>query len=725
MNHQEDSLAKDKAQANRLINEKSPYLLQHAYNPVSWYAWSEEAFQKAKEEDKPVFLSIGYSTCHWCHVMERESFEDEYVAKIINTYFVPIKVDREERPDIDGVYMSAVQAMAGQGGWPLTVFLTPDKKPFFGGTYFPPYAKWGSPGLLDIMESIHHSFKTNRGQISESSQLLVDALTQHTANNESGQMTGEIMVKAYEEFAQVYDHRFGGFGHSPKFPSSHNLSFLLRHWLRSKDDKALKMVEHTLTAMAQGGMYDHLGGGFHRYATDQQWQIPHFEKMLYDQAILARTYLEAYQITKNKFYADVAREIFDYVLREMTDPQGGFYCAQDADSLDPDIYKGKEPSSLVHPEKKEGAFYIFKESEIKEILGQDDVAVFNFCYGIKPDGNAHTDPHGEFTGKNIIFLEKSVEEAARHFKKQTAHIEEIIKRSKEKLYRARLSRPHPHLDDKVLTDWNGLMISSLAFGARVLNEEKYQQAAQKAAEFILNKLTDKTGRLLHRYRDGTSSIPGMIEDYAFFIHGLLDLYEATFEVAYLESAINLCALMSELFWDKQNGGFNFTASDAERLIFQQKEIYDGAIPSGNSMAALGLLRLYHLTVNRSYEEKARKIFEVFAQTINRRPSAYAQMMIALDFALGPTYEIVIASVNEGLEAKDMLGEIYKGFVPNKVVLWYANTKLEEIRKFAPFVENQKPLNNKPTAYVCQNHVCQLPTTDIAQLREMLTQSKKR
>jgi len=726
-NEQQESIVPEtpkevKQASNRLIHEKSPYLLQHADNPVDWYPWGDEAFEKAKKEDKPIFLSIGYSTCHWCHVMEHESFEDPIVSSKINEYFIPIKVDREERPDIDNIYMSAVMAMTGRGGWPLTVVLTHDKKPFFGGTYFPPYAKWGSPGLMDVMESIHNTWTNNREKVFETSSQLTDMLIQRATNDaQAGPLSPDVLQNSFRQLNSSYDSAYGGFGSSPKFPTSHNLSLLLRHWKRASEPKALEIVEKTLKAMAAGGMYDHIGGGFHRYATDRQWQIPHFEKMLYDQAILSRTYLEAYQITKNEFYADITREVFDYVLRDLHHAKGGFYSAEDADSLDPDEFKNITPDPNQSHEKKEGSFYLWREAEIDELLDKVDTQVFKYHFGIKPDGNAHSDPHGEFIGKNIVFVEHNIDATATKFGKTREEIVTSLGRSKKILFDVRNQRPHSHLDDKVLVDWNGLMIASLAFGAKVLDEPKYLEAAQKATDFIIDNLVTNDGRLLHRYRDGESAIMGTIEDYAFFIHGLIELYEATFKIKYLDLARQLSDGMIELFWDEENGGFFFTADDAEKLLYRQKEIYDGAIPSGNSFAALNLVRLYHITLDAKWNKNLEQLFKTFSSDLSARPSAYAQMMIAFDYALGPSQEIVLSGAKNNDTLLQMHKSIYDYFIPNRIILHRPDSdhKVKELLSISPFVENQRALNAKATAYVCENHVCKLPVQDVAALQEIL------
>ncbi|MBI5150330.1 MAG: thioredoxin domain-containing protein [Candidatus Omnitrophica bacterium] len=694
---------------NRLIHEKSPYLLQHADNPVDWYPWGPEAFEKAKREDKPIFLSIGYSSCHWCHVMEEESFENEEVAKLINAYFVPIKVDREERPDIDQVYMPAVMAISGQGGWPLTAFLTPDQKPFWGGTYFPPYAKWGAPGLVDVLTSIHEAWQNNPSRLVQSSLTLTAMLQVRTPQKEQQEVAVEsILSKGFEQFSAMYDPSFGGFGTAPKFPSSHNLSFLLRYAKRVPDKMALTMATHTLKQMANGGIYDHLGGGFHRYSTDQVWQTPHFEKMLYDQAMLIKTYAEAYQVTHEAGYAKVVRETCDYVLRDMQHPRGGFYSAEDADSLDPGKEKPSAKSGKEH-KKREGAFYLWRYEEIVRLLGREDAEILNYYFGVQSNGNVQNDVHGEFTGKNIFYAARTLEETAQHFQKTPEEVEKVLQRGRRKLGEHRRKRPRPFLDDKILTHWNGLMISSLALASQALGEPKYRTAAPKAADFILQHLQDSDGRLRHRYRDGQSAVMGTLDDYAFFIHGLIDLYEATFDAVYLRQARELAEQMIRLFWDHSEGGFYLTAEDAETLLFRSKEVYDGAIPSGNSLAALDLVRFYHITLDESLREKFEKLLEIFSSEISRNPAAHAQMLIALDFMAGNPREIVIAGKQGDPRISALLSGIHGAFIPNKVVIFNPfpedNTAIREV---APFIENQVSLQGDPTVYVCENHVCQRP-----------------
>ncbi len=717
---------------NRLAREKSPYLLQHAHNPVDWYAWGPEAFEKAKREDKPIFLSIGYSTCHWCHVMEEESFENVETAKFLNEHFVPIKVDREERPDVDQVYMTAVTAMTGSGGWPLSAFLTPDLKPFYGGTYFPKDDRYGMPSFLRVLQSLSQSWKNNREALVKAGDNVVDALRQQTRGRGDGGGAGEelgpvVLTKAYEQLRSSFDPDRGGFGSAPKFPRSHTLSFLLRVWKRTGQKDALEMVTKTLDEMARGGMYDQLGGGFHRYSVDERWHVPHFEKMLYDQALLSKTYLEAYQITKSPAYARIASEILDYVLREMTSPEGGFYCAQDADSaLDASWPK----------EKREGAVYVWEQAEIERLLGVDDAKIINLMYGVEPNGNVASDPHGEFPNKNVLFVAHDEEDVAKRMGKTREEIRLRLGVARTKLMAVRVQRPAPHLDDKVLTDWNGLMISSMALGYRVLGDKRYRDAAVKAANFLLAKMARADGKLLHRYRKGAPPYPprqagrdedeagivGTLEDYAFLVHGLFDLFEAVQDPKYLEQAAHWTSEMTRLFWDEKAGGFFLSAHDAEALLLRSKEIYDGAIPSGNSFAALDLLRVGRLTGNRALEERARKVFVAFSREIVAAPSAYPQMLMALDFSFGPVQEIVIAGDLGEAGTEAMLAEIYQRFLPSTVIAIHpsqpASTRVA-MEKLIPFMVGQNSINGKPTVYVCQNYACQVPTTDIGKFKEAL------
>ncbi|MDP3980979.1 MAG: thioredoxin domain-containing protein [Chlamydiota bacterium] len=699
---------------NRLIHEKSPYLLQHAENPVDWYPWSDEAFEKAISENKPVFLSIGYSTCHWCHVMEEESFENSEIANLLNQYFVSIKVDREERPDIDHIYMMAVQLMTGSGGWPLTVFLNPQtREPFFGGTYFPPDDRWGRSGLKSILPSIHEAWNKNRKGILKSGTSLLKLLKEQNSLTGSG---GEVLDQSifdlsYGRYETSFDEAYGGFGSSPKFPSPHNLALLLRIAQQKPGSKALQMVEKTLDAMAQGGIHDHLGGGFHRYSTDQYWHVPHFEKMLYDQATLSQVYLEAYQITGKPLYADTARDIFDYVLREMTSEEGVFYSAQDADSA----------ADATKPEfKTEGAYYVWTHEEMAGALDELSMDVVSYYFDVQEFGNVHVDPHEEFHGKNILFLAHTPAECAKHFKKDEKEIQAILSKAKITLLNLRSIRPHPHLDDKVLSDWNGLMIASLARGARVLGEEKYAKAAEKAAQFILTTMRRDDGRLMHRYRDGETAITGFLDDYAFFIYGLIELYQSTFNSRYLLEAVLLAQDMQKFFGDTQSGGFFLTGTDAPTLIIRSKDIYDGAIPSGNAIAALDLLILSAYTENASLTVNAQKIFSAYAYQILQNPNAYAQMLVAFDFYMGPVREIVFSGDLNQPSIQAMRDETAKHFLPRAVMALHPKTEgKKEIEALIPFIRDYDLIAEEPVAYVCVNRVCQLPSKNPESLSKLL------
>jgi hypothetical protein len=696
---------------NRLSSEKSPYLLQHAHNPVDWYPWGPEAFEKAKREDKPILLSIGYSTCHWCHVMERESFEDEKTAEVMNRDYISVKVDREERPDIDSVYMSYVMTTTGSGGWPMTVFLTPDKKPFYGGTYFPPDNRYGMPGFKTLLAEIAEAWKTRRAEILESADSVVAHLgAPRTAQSHEGVLDAKTLEKAFEHFSSGFDAERGGFGRAPKFPRSHSLSFLLRYWKRTGSVAALGMVEKTLTEMAKGGVYDHLGGGFHRYSTDGEWRIPHFEKMLYDQALLVRTYVEAAQATGNAEYARVACETLDYVMREMTDREGGFYSAQDADSEDPH-----------HPgHSREGAFFVWTTDEIRRILGAD-ADFFMHRYGIEEAGNAIIDPHQEFEKQNVLYDARSTEKAAQQFGIDPEEASLKAASFRAKLFAARAKRKRPHLDDKILTDWNGLMIAAFAYAGAALDEPRYVTAAVKAARFISTKLKTSEGRLLHRWRDGDAAISANLNDYAALIYGFLTLYEATFDETWLAEARALTDRMVDLFWDTENHGFFLTAHDAEVLISRPKELYDGAVPSGNSFAALDLLLLSRYTMEVRYQKLADETLNAFAAELSAEPSSHPQMLIALDFAVGPSSEIVLAGDEKDTTLQTMMGEVRRPFMPNKIVLLHRTGRRgEALEAVAPFVKDKGLNGGKATAYICRNHVCSLPVTTAAEVRKRLT-----
>lgn len=680
---------------NRLVLEKSPYLLQHASNPVDWYSWGDEAFTKAQEENKPIFLSIGYSTCHWCHVMGHESFEDPEIGSLMNETFISIKVDREERPDIDSVYMQVCRIMTGSGGWPLTIIMTPDKEPFFAATYIPREAKFGQIGMLDLIPRIKELWLTRHAEILNSASQITSAL-QQTSMTMPGKELGEpILHLAYEQLAERFDEQYGGFGGAPKFATPHNLLFLLRHWARTDNQKALYMVEKTLQAVRLGGMYDHIGFGFHRYSTDSQWLVPHFEKMLYDQSMLAMAYTETYQATGKVEYSQTAHEIFTYVLRDMAAPGGGFYSAEDADS-----------------EGEEGKFYVWRRGEIDHILSAEEADLAFKVFNIQDDGN-FMEFTGRKTGNNILHLTASFEEIASDMKMSIPELQRHMEVVRQRLFAYREKRIHPYKDDKILTDWNGLMVAALAKGARVFGESRYTSAAEKATQFILNNMITADGRLLHRHRDGQASVPAYLDDYAFLIYAMLELYETTFKESYLEWALSLNQDLIEHFWDKDNGGFYFTADDSENLLIRQKEIYDGAIPSGNSVAMLNLLRLGRITANPDLDYKAARIGRAFANNVRQSPSSYTQLMVALDFALGLTYEIVLAGDSKAEDMKEMLEAIQARYIPNKVVILRpVDQESPEIDHIAPFAKDLVSIDGKATAYVCINYSCQLPTTDV-------------
>lgn len=700
----------EKKYSNRLKDEKSPYLLQHADNPVDWYPWGEEAFKKAIEENKPIFLSIGYSTCHWCHVMEHESFEDPEVAKLMNDVFVSIKVDREERPDIDNVYMTVCQMLSKGGcGWPLTIFITPDKKPFFAATYIPRQSRFGRTGMIELIPNVAEIWETQRDKILRSANKITSALQQSNQTSDSqGQELDISTIKlAYNQLAKRFDSKSGGFGTAPKFPSPHNLLFLLHYWKRSGDEKALDMVEKTLQEMRLGGIYDHIGFGFHRYSTDPEWLVPHFEKMLYDQAMLAMAYIEAYQATGKKEYQKTAREIFTYVLRDMTAPGGGFYSAEDADS-----------------EREEGKFYIWTEDEIRKTLEKEKGNLFIDVFNVQKEGNYSEEASGKQAGKNILHLRQPLSRISSQFKVPENEIEESIESARYKLFSLREKRVHPHKDDKILTDWNGLMIAALAKGAKAFNEPKYVDSARRAVDFILNRMRTSDGRLLHRYRDGKAGIQANVDDYAFLIWGLFELYEASFDTNYLKTALDLNNQLVKYFWDEKSGGFYFTPHDGEALLVRQKEIYDGAIPSGNSVAMLNLLRLGRITANSDLEERAAKIEKTFSYQLKRSPSAFTMSMSALDFGLGPSYEVVIAGKSNAKDTEAMLSALRSQFIPNKVVLFRpTEEESPDITRIAEFTKGQLTINGKATAYVCKNYICDMPTNNINKMLDHLNVKK--
>lgn len=677
---------------NRLIFSQSPYLLQHARNPVNWYPWGEEAFAEAKKQNKAIFLSIGYTTCHWCHVMEHESFEDQQVADILNKDFICIKVDREERPDIDEVYMTVTQGMTGSGGWPMTIVMTPDKKPFFAGTYFPKDDRGNRAGLMTILDQLTAAWKDRRADIDKTADEIAGQLQSMVGGAPGEELPPTILDTAFEQFEGRYDATNGGFSTAPKFPMSPNLMFLMRYGKRADKKQALDMVSKTLTEMRKGGVFDQIGYGFHRYSTDPVWLTPHFEKMLYDQALLTMAYLEGYQSTGNEAFAQTAHEILTYVLRDMTSPDGGFYSAEDADS-----------------EGEEGTFYVWTIEEIKKILGEDDGILFAKIFNIKPDGNFKDEASGKNTGTNIPHLSAEIP-ADQHDK---------IEALRQKLFEVREKRIHPQKDDKILTDWNGLMIAAFARAGQVLDEPKYTAAAKKSADYVLSTLTDKDGRLLKRSRLGKAGLTAHLEDYAFVVWGLLDLYEATFDTHYLAEAIRLNDLMVKHFKDDKDGGFYMTADDAEKLLVRSKKLYGGAIPSGNAVAILNLTRLNRITANPDYEKEAHTTLKAFSAEVEKAPSAFPVVLVALDFLFGPSKEIVIAGKKDAADTKAMLAALSLPFLPNKVILFRPDGDPESITKLAPYTKTQSSLGGKATAYVCSNFTCQRPTTDIKKMLESL------
>jgi len=687
---------------NRLADEKSPYLLQHAHNPVDWYPWGAEAFEKAKREDRPIFLSIGYSTCHWCHVMAHESFEDPTIAALMNDAFVCIKVDREERPDIDHLYMTVCQVMTGSGGWPLTILMTPDGKPFYAATYLPKSAREGRPGVRELAVAVAQLWKTKREGIVKSANNMAEFLQKAVVPVAGEALDESVLKQAYERFAESFDAEHGGFGGAPKFPTPHELLFLLRWWKRSQDPKALEMVETTLDAIWRGGICDHVGFGFHRYATDEQWLVPHFEKMLYDQAMLVMAYTEAFQATGKPAYERTAREVLSYVLRDMISPEGGFYSAEDADS-----------------EGGEGKFYLWTAQEVRKVLGDEDAELVCRVFGVEEEGNFTEEASGCRLGANILHLGKPLAETAKEMGISEDDLRGRLERARRKLFAVREKRVHPHKDDKVLTDWNGLMIAALAKAARAFDESEYTRAAERAADFLLKKLRTPDGRLLHRYRDGEADIPGYAEDYAFLTWGLIELYEATFDVRHLEAALALNDQLLKHFWDDQAGGFFHAADDAEKLIVRQKQVYESAVPSANSVGTLNLIRLGRITGNPAFEEKADEVGRAFSKQVTDAPVAFPLLLSAVGFSLGPSYEVVIAGKPDADDTRAMLRTLRRPFLPNKVVLLRPDGDSPVIARIAPYTTAQTSVDGKATAYVCRNFACKAPTTDAAKMLELL------
>lgn len=684
---------------NRLIHQKSPYLLQHAYNPVDWYPWSEEAFAKAKEEDKPVFLSIGYSTCHWCHVMEKESFEDPEVASRMNEAFVNIKVDREERPDIDGIYMAVCQAMTGAGGWPLTIVMTHEKKPFFSGTYFPKESKYNRIGMMDLIPRIQDVWKNSRADVLNSAEDLTNAFKKDDTAPKPVFFDADILHSAFNAFRAKFDKEYAGFGNAPKFPTPHNLIFLCRYANQFDEPEAAEMAEKTARAMLMSGIYDHLGGGLHRYSTDKKWLLPHFEKMLYDQAMLVLALNELYQLTGNKEFADALRDILNYVSRDLTSAEGAFLSAEDADS-----------------EGEEGKFYLWTRDEILHLL-KEDGALFCDIFQIKEEGNFYDPFKGGLTGENIIHRTEDISALA---EKNNLTTEELTLKVKEwfaLLLSHRSGRIRPHLDDKVLTDWNGLMIAAFARAGFVLNDQELIAKAETAAGFIMNKMLKDDFTLTHRFREGEVSFNGTLDDYAFMIYALIELHQASGKTVYLKTALALCDTAVTHFFDERYGAFYFTADFAEKLIFRQKEIYDGAIPSGNSVMLMNLLRLFALTGNGKYEKTAQSVIDFFAHTVQRYPAGYTMFLSASFAHLFGMTETVIADSGKDSLRDDTLQLIRDSYLPTAVHI--IKTTGEDISEIASFTADMQLNDGGSLVYICKDFSCKLPTNSTAEVRMLL------
>jgi uncharacterized protein YyaL (SSP411 family) len=679
-------------QPNRLIHETSPYLLQHAHNPVDWHPWSEEAFQKAKSENKPILLSVGYSACHWCHVMEKESFENEEIAAVMNENFVSIKVDREERPDLDDIYMNAVQVLTGRGGWPMTVFLTPDGKPFFGGTYFPPEDRYGAPGFPKVLRAVAQAYRERPGEVEKSVEQILGVLKRLGSVEESRRpFAPDILAQSAEKLAEAYDSEYGGLGRAPKFPNVGVYELFLRHWRKSKSPRFLEMVTHTLTRMAEGGIYDHLGGGFHRYSVDEKWLVPHFEKMLYDNAQLLRVYAQAYTITQAPLFRKTVAETVAYLLREMRDPEGGFYSTQDADS-----------------EGEEGRFFVWTEDEVTRIVGEEAGEIFCRVYDVTESGN--------FEEKNIVHPTLTVEQAAKFFRKEAARVENLLAEAKTKLFAEREKRVKPFRDEKILTSWNGLMLSGLAEAGKILERPDCLEAAKKTVDFIFSRMF-KDGLLLHTYKDGKAKLLGYLDDYAFVATGLLDLYEATLERSTLERAIALADIMIGEFWDDIDGGFFYTGKSHEKLISRTKPAFDSSIPSGNSTAAQLLLRLYHYTGDEGQLKRAEKVLRLYYDAMEAQPFGFAHLLAALDFYLEKPKEIVLVGDKNGAGEQELLRKIYSLYLPNKTIQIVAPGA--PAGKLSALLQGKTQRDGKPTVYVCRNFTCSAPVTEWENLKMLL------
>jgi uncharacterized protein YyaL (SSP411 family) len=711
---------------NRLAQEQSPYLLQHANNPVHWFAWGNDAFAVARSADKPIFLSIGYSTCHWCHVMERESFESEGVAAILNEHFVSIKVDREERPDVDRVYMAFVQATTGSGGWPMSVWLTPDLKPFYGGTYFPPTSRWGRPGFSEILQQIAQVWRADRSKVAQSAESLAAQLRTHERPIVATDMVPgtRALQRTVQQFKAAFDGRYGSFNDAPKFPRPSELLFLLREHARTGDEAALDMTLRTLRSMALGGVRDHIGGGFHRYAVDAAWRVPHFEKMLYDQAQLVLAYVEASQASGESFYMEIAEDTLLYVLREMTDVDGGFYCAEDADSVPP------EDTSNPVAHKSEGAFYLWRADEVDALLGED-AAVVRQRYGIEPNGNAPSDPQQEFTGKNILYVARSIDELAAGFGRPPDDIIEILNRSRVAMFQHRLQRPRPHRDDKILTVWNGLMIAAFARTARVLAlagddgpvlAAPYLKAARHAAAFVRERMWDEgSRRLLRRYRKGEAGIDAYAEDYACLVFGLLELFQADPDPGWLEWARTLQERQDELFWDEAGGWFSTTGQDPD-LLLRMKEDYDGAEPAASSISVMNLLVLSQLMEGEAeWADRIERTLRAFGERLEQLGRAVPMMGAALSTYVAGVQQIVVIEGEKTAAAdRDLEVALGRRYLPFAIQVRLTPERQERLTRLLPFVAAMTPIQGKTAVYVCRDRACRTPATGIAELEGALS-----
>jgi uncharacterized protein YyaL (SSP411 family) len=698
---------------NRLAGEQSPYLLQHAANPVDWFPWGEEAFQKARDENKPIFLSIGYSTCHWCHVMAHESFESEAVASVLNDRFVAIKVDREERPDVDRVYMTFVQATTGSGGWPMSVWLTPDLKPFYGGTYFPPSSRWGRHGFVDVLGEIARVWEAEPTKVQQSAEAMTSQLRGiERAAPPGGVPTAAALDRIATQFRDTFDHVHGGFGGAPKFPRPCELLFLLREFARTGNADARSMALVTLRAMANGGMRDHVGGGFHRYSVDEGWRVPHFEKMLYDQAQLVVAFLEAAQASGDRSYADVAEDTLQYVMREMTDEAGGFYSAEDADSVPPE--HAGEPGAHA----SEGAFYLWTAEEVDKLLGPDAAATKRRV-GIEPNGNAPIDPQHEFVGKNLLYVAQSTHDIARETGKSEEDVEETLVRGRLRMFEARTKRPRPHLDDKVLTAWNGLMIAGFARAARVVADgAPYLAAAKRAAAFIHDRMWDAASRtLLRRYRRGQASIEAYAEDYAYLIYGVLELFQAEPDGRWLEWAQTLQRRQDELFWDDRDGAWFSTTGRDANVLLRMKEDYDGAEPTASAISVFNLLTLSHLVENPAWAGRIEQTFRYFGSRIEQMGRAVPMMAAALGTQMAGIRQAVIVSADGA--NNDLDAVIARMYLPFTLTLNLSADRRDALTHALPFVAAMRPVNGMPAAYVCRDFTCRAPVTTGADLTREL------